>query len=197
MELPPPTSHHPPTPTPESPTEPRFIGSVRLQLAVAREVVQQLDAAQDRRALSEPELEVRWELKYKTLGLSSMARTIARQRSCIQFLAEGDANTKFFQLQACHMNRKNFVQQLWHDGDVVVHEELKRKLVDDYYEEIMGTQLPRSARLNFEYLGIPTKDLSSIDVCFSEEEVWSTIRDMPTDKSPGPDGFTGLFYQTA
>jgi hypothetical protein len=39
--------------------------------------------------------------------------------------------------------------------------------------------------------------LSSHDQCFSEEEVWNVIRSMPTDKAPGLDGFTGLFYQSA
>ena len=35
-----------------------------------------------------------------------------------------------------------------------------------------------------------------LDHCFSEEEVWQAIMDMPTDKAPGPDGYTGLFYRT-
>lgn len=43
--------------------------------------MQRLDAAQDRRSLTTEELQLRKELKYKTLGLSSLARTIARQRS--------------------------------------------------------------------------------------------------------------------
>ena len=36
-----------------------------------------------------------------------------------------------------------------------------------------------------------------LDHCFSEEEIWQAIVEMPTDKAPGPDGFTGLFYGTA
>jgi hypothetical protein len=32
---------------------------------------------------------------------------------------------------------------------------------------------------------------------FTEEEVWNTIREMPADRAPGPDGFTGAFYQKA
>jgi hypothetical protein len=30
---------------------------------------------------------------------------------------------------------------------------------------------------------------------FSEEEVWQTIRSLPSDKAPGRDGFTGNFYK--
>ena len=31
----------------------------------------------------------------------------------------------------------------------------------------------------------------------SEEEIWQTIKEIPLDKAPGHDGFTGLFYRTA
>jgi hypothetical protein len=36
-----------------------------------------------------------------------------------------------------------------------------------------------------------------LDQCFSEEEVWSIIRSMPSDKASGPDGFNGHFFQAA
>lgn len=77
----------------------RYVGSVRLQLAVAREVILRFDVAEESRTLSPEEIQLRNELKIKCLGLSSLARTIARQRSC---LVQGDANTNFFHLQACH-----------------------------------------------------------------------------------------------
>jgi len=32
---------------------------------------------------------------------------------------------------------------------------------------------------------------------FLSEEVWRTIQEIPVDRAPGPDGFTGLFYRTA
>lgn len=33
--------------------------------------------------------------------------------------------------------------------------------------------------------------------CFSEEKIWSTIRELPSDRAPGPDGFTARFYKVA
>jgi hypothetical protein len=39
--------------------------------------------------------------------------------------------------------------------------------------------------------------LAGIDSCFSEQEIWETIRELPPDRVPGPDGFTGLFYKVA
>lgn len=33
-------------------------------------------------------------------------------------------------------------------------------------------------------------------MCFSEEEIWSAIKELPSDLAPEPDGFTGLFYKS-
>jgi len=81
------------------------VGSVRLQLAIAREVILRLDGEEEQRVLADWELELRRLLKVRVLGLASLARTISRQRSRALYLAEGDANTRFFHLQACHRRR--------------------------------------------------------------------------------------------
>jgi hypothetical protein len=110
------------------------------------------------------ELSLRDELKGHSLGLASLARTIARHRSRIRYLEEGDANTKFFHLQACHRSRKN------------VFERLHSLHLDDL---------------------LPRLDLTGIDACFTEEEIWATVKELPPDRAPGLDGFTGRFYKVA
>jgi hypothetical protein len=57
------------------------IGNVREQLLMARGLILKLDQASERRALSDEEFELRKTLKLKCLGLSSLERTIARQKS--------------------------------------------------------------------------------------------------------------------
>ena len=74
------------------------VGSVRLQLAMAREVIRSFDEAQECRELASWERELHKRLKLRVLGLASLARTIARQQSRVLFLAEGDANTRFYHL---------------------------------------------------------------------------------------------------
>ena len=44
---------------------------------------------------------------------------------------------------------------------------------------------------------LPQLDLSGIDACFSEDEIWATIKELPSDRAPGPDGFPGMFYEAA
>jgi len=46
-------------------------------------------------------------------------------------------------------------------------------------------------------LNLPNLGDVQLDYCFSEEEVWRPILSIPTDKAPGPDGFTGAFYRAA
>lgn len=45
-------------------------------------------------------------------------------------------------------------------------------------------------------LGVPTTDLSSLDSSISEEEIARVVKELPPDKAPGPDGFTGRFYSS-
>lgn len=94
----------------------RHVGSVRLQLQMAKELIFRLDVAQENRSLSPLETWLQRDLKLKSLGLASLERTIARQRSRLLWLKEGDANTKFFHLHARARRRKNFISRL-RDGD--------------------------------------------------------------------------------
>jgi hypothetical protein len=55
----------------------KFVGSIRLPMAMAREVIHKLEQEQDRYPLSVEEDLLHHELKMKCLGLSSLSRTIA------------------------------------------------------------------------------------------------------------------------
>ena len=69
------------------------IGNIKLQIAIANIVIMRFDCAQENRRLTEEERWLRRTLKQLVLGLASLERTIARQRSRITWLKEGDANT--------------------------------------------------------------------------------------------------------
>ena len=65
------------------------------------------------------------------------------------------------------------------DGDLVVtSQEGKEELLFNYFDGLLGTALPRTATLDFSFF-----------------QVWDTVKALPADRAPGPDGFTGRFYK--
>lgn len=122
----------------------RSIGNVRLQLEIAKEVLHRLEIAQDHRTLAAHEDELRRNLKWKSLALSSLQRTIALQESRIHWLAEGDAPTKFFHVYANVRRRKKFIRSLHQDGQEVRDEEGKAEIALRYFEDVLGTPATRT-----------------------------------------------------
>ena len=55
--------------------------------------------------------------------------------------------------------------------------------------------MDRDETVNLSELNMPSIALNDLEAPFSEEEVWKTVRSLPSDKAPGPDGFTGKFYK--
>lgn len=92
------------------------IGGIKAQLLMARELVLRLDVAQERRGLTEEESALRQRTKMRCLGLSSLECTMARQRSRVRQLAEGDASTSYFHLVARGRKWRNYISSLMVDG---------------------------------------------------------------------------------
>jgi len=173
----------------------QMVGQVNFQLALSREILHQFEIAQDSRQLSSGELWFKNCLKKHSLVLASLQRTIARLRSRISWLRDGDANTKLFHLHARHRKRKNFIGKIVAGEQICTSHEDKAAAIDDFYENLLGSCPDREYSINLNELQIVAHDLADLELPFSEEEVWNTIKILPSDKAPGPDGFTGRFYK--
>jgi hypothetical protein len=115
------------------------IGNINSQLVLAREILHQLEIAQDARVLAVGEIWLKNNLKKHCLALASLMRTIARLRSRINWLKEGDANTKLFQLHARHRKRKNFIGKLVSEDQIYTNHADKVAIIDDFYNSLLGT----------------------------------------------------------
>jgi hypothetical protein len=82
------------------------------------------------------------------------------------------------------------------DGQILTSHEDKAAEFSDFYEGLLGTHENRDVTIDLHALAVPSYELAQLDVPFSEEEVWETIKRLLSDKAPGPDGFTGRFYKT-
>jgi exonuclease III len=171
------------------------IGHISSQLGLAREIIHQLEIAQDSRQLADRELWLLHSLKKHSLALSSLQRTIARVRSRINWLKDGDANTALFHSHIRHRKRKNFISKIVDGDHVLTSHDDKAGAIFEFYNQLIGTGTQRDSTINLDELGLSQLDLADLDVPITEEEVWNTIKHLPPDKAPGPDGFTGRFYK--
>jgi hypothetical protein len=83
------------------------VGETRLQLAIVKEVLLQLEAAQETRRLTSQETELRRRLKARNTGLAAIEKSRIRQRSRLVYIRYGDTNTKFFHIRASTRLRKS------------------------------------------------------------------------------------------
>jgi hypothetical protein len=118
-------------------------------------------------------------------------------RSRIGWIKEGDANTTLFHAHARYQKNKNFIAKVvTNDGLVLTSHDDKAGAFDEFYNSLLGFQEDRDTTIDLDALGVPSYDLAALDVPFSKEEVWETTKRLPSDRAPGPDGFTGRFYKS-
>ena len=172
------------------------VGNIKEQILLANELILCFDQALDSRALSGGEAWLRRQLKKKVLGLASLQRTIARQKSRILWLKEGDASERFFKIFASHRRRRNHIFKLKDGGTEASSREGMCALAGGYYANLLGVPMGRRHTLCLPSLGLPEVDTSTLEAPLTEEVRWSTIKSMQPDKAPGPDGFTTRFYQS-
>ena len=171
------------------------VGHVASQLALAKELLHKFEIAQDHRLLSPAENWLKNKLKMQSLLLASFKRTMARLRSRISWLKEGDANTKYFHMHARHRKRKNLVTKLKDGDNILTSHHEKAEVIDLFYSKLIGHTAERARSIDLEALGLPMYDLADLELPVSELEIWETVKTIPSNKAPGPDGFTGRLYK--
>jgi len=118
-------------------------------------------------------------------------------RSRLNWLKEGDANTSYFQHHARYRKKKNFVAKLRAEDRMVFDQEEKKEVVWNFYNNLLGTAKQRDLTLDLQAFHREPADLTELEGAITEEEVWNTVKALPSDKAPGPDGFIGRFYKVA
>lgn len=175
----------------------RKTGNIKLLMAVANWVIFRMDQVQEVRPLSDLELWLRRTLKLVLLGLASLERTIDGQRSRMRWLRDGDSNTKLFQAVANKRRSKNFIPKVRHGAEFITDQGRIEEAFADVYDNLLGKTHARDCIMDLQYIGMDQIDLSDLEAIFTEEEVWQVIKEIPSDRAPGLDGFIGVFYHKA
>ncbi|KAM0837307.1 hypothetical protein ACQ4PT_061749 [Festuca glaucescens] len=174
-----------------------YVRDTRMQLLMAQDTVMLLDAAQEERQLEPDELELRKALKSRILGLVVIERIRARQLARVNWIRVGDANTRFFHLKTNARRRKNFIPSLAGAHGIATEHGHNAAVIKDFFGSLLGTSAPAAHTMDWDALGLPSLDLSELDEAFTPEEILAAIADMPADRAPGPDGFSGAFFKAA
>lgn len=76
------------------------------------------------------------------------------------------------------------------------HEAMEEAL-HQHFCGVFDTASTGGSTLNFQALQIQPLHLEDQEAPIDVDEVWAAIKAMPSDRAPGPDGFTGAFYKSA
>ena len=71
--------------------------------------------------------------------ITSLERMIARQRSRVRWIKEGDANTKLFHAIANGRRTKNFIPALKHGEEIIMDQSRKEEVFFDMYNNLVGS----------------------------------------------------------
>jgi hypothetical protein len=131
------------------------------------------------------------------LGLAVIERIRIKQRARVNWMRAGDANTKFFHVKASSRRRKNFIATIAGEGEIATEHQHKANMIKAFFDTLIGSAPSPTTAIDWPALQLPQLDLSELDAPFSADEVRQAIADIPADRAPGPDGFSGGFFKAA
>jgi len=119
-------------------------------------------------------------------------KSCARQHSRLTWMRKGDSNTRFFHLHANMRKKKSFIVTLTREAGTTITEENKLALAHSHFSNLLGTSSFRTWAINWKELGYEQHDVEDLDAPFTAQEIEAVIKDMPSEKAPGLDGFIGF-----
>ena len=83
---------------------------------------------------------------------------------------------------------------------VTTHNAEIQRIIRDYYEQLHGNKMDNFEEMDrfLEKFNLPRLNEEEIETMNSitSNEIEAVMKNLSKNKSPGPDGFTGEFYQT-
>lgn len=121
------------------------------------------------------------------------------QKSRNTWLKEGDRNTKFFHLSTIIRRRRNKLEGLNNaDGVWITEKSGMKQIITDYFQDLFcgNTEIGDYSLLPQLFLKPDETVLVGLNAPVSDFEIKDSLFTIGGLKTPGPDGFPAVFYQT-
>jgi hypothetical protein len=142
------------------------------------------------------------ELKRKLEERHKQEEILWRQKSRVQWLNEGEKNTKFFHRSMIHRRLINRITKLddSQGNTLLTHQEIMHELTDFYKDLLSEPNVDRTSAIEWVTQNIPTiitqEQNEALMTPITQAEVDQAIQELPIGKAPGPDGFTTDFFHS-
>ncbi len=148
------------------------------------------------------QLKIADDLKLQYEILAEVDAKGAQLRSKVQWVEEGERNTRFFlSLEKIHQIKKTIVSLKKEDGENVTQIEEVLNMLYEHYKNLFNQQQVFDQSLFNEFtndIELPILNQDDVEVCegmLSEEECGYVLSKMKNESSPGLDGLGAPFYK--
>ena len=121
-----------------------------------------------------------------------------RQRARVQWLTEGDKNTRYFHVKASQRSQRNEIRGIYNiAGQWMENQQDIKQIAVSFFDNLFTTsepsQIQDGARAILPKVTQEMNDQLSRE--FTSEEVHKALQQMHPTKAPGPDGMSAIFFQ--
>ena len=86
-------------------------------------------------------------------------------------------------------------------GEVTIDTAEIQRIIRDYYKQLYSNKMDNLEEIDkflekHNLLRLKQEEIENINRTITCTEIETVVKNLPTNQSPGPDGFTGKFYQT-
>jgi hypothetical protein len=137
-------------------------------------------------------------LEQQLIALLRQQKIYWKQRGQIKWVTLGDTSTHFFHAHATIKHRRNLITSLIDDNATVLYDhDTKANLIWNSFKERLGTSNFSGILFDLSQFFATQRnlDFSQLTQPFSKTEIDQVVRNLPSYKAPGPDGFNTDFLK--